>query len=346
MRVLRGNLHVHSQESDGTGSLAEIAGVAAQCGLDFVGINDHHVICGKSQYINGVLFLMGTEFNTCHNHYLAYHTPVSFENKQVKAAPLIEAVKKSGGIGIIAHPFEKGSNIVSFGKRYPWLDWDVQGFDAIELWNLTSQWRDAATSYFRALYLWLFKRHGPFYQGPNPQAMAKWDQLCLCRHVSGLAGSDLHAPIFRVLGLSYRVLDYPMLFSAVNNYVQVEGGNGDAKEDSAALLAALGQGKCWFALDTLGLASDFSFFATAGSDGAGMGEALSLDGERAWLHVHTPQPGRIRLYRNGKLLLQRETKKTCVISVNTGIYRVEIKVRRRRYLPWLYSNPIYIGKRE
>ena len=248
MRVLRGNLHVHSQESDGTGSLAEIAGVAAQCGLDFVGINDHHVICGKSQYINGVLFLMGTEFNTCHNHYLAYHTPVSFENKQVKAAPLIEAVKKSGGIGIIAHPFEKGSNIVSFGKRYPWLDWDVQGFDAIELWNLTSQWRDAATSYFRALYLWLFKRHGPFYQGPNPQAMAKWDQLCLCRHVSGLAGSDLHAPIFRVLGLSYRVLDYPMLFSAVNNYVQVEGGNGDAKEDSAALLAALGQGKCWFAL--------------------------------------------------------------------------------------------------
>lgn len=343
MRVLRGNLHVHSQESDGTGTLAEIAEMAAECGLDFVGINDHHVTCGQSQYVDDVLLLMGTEFNSCHSHYLAYHAPVSFASKQVKAASLIEAVKNSGGMGVIAHPFEKGSSIISGGKHYPWLDWDVQGFDGIELWNLTSQWRDAATSYWRALYLWLFKRQSPIYRGPCPRALAKWDELCLLRHVSGIAGSDLHAPIFRVLGISFKVLDYPMLFAAVNNYVQVEGVRGNAREDSAALVAALTRGNCWFAMDLLGLAHGFSFVASTGSNRVGMGEVLSLDRERAWLHVHTPQPGRINLYRNGKLLFQKIINKTFGCSVDTGVYRVEIKVRRRgRYLPWLYSNPIYI----
>src|SRR5690554_3187096 len=118
MQVLRGNLHVHFLHSDGTLSLPEIAGAARQCGLDFVGINDHYAVCGESQYLEGILFLMGTEFNSSHNHYLAYNTPVSFPERQVEAAALVDAVKKSGGMGIIAHPFEKGSKIVSSGRNY------------------------------------------------------------------------------------------------------------------------------------------------------------------------------------------------------------------------------------
>lgn len=348
MRELRGNLHVHSLESDGTLPLTEIAAVAKECNLDFVGINDHHVVCEDSKYLNDVLFLMGTEFNSAHSHYLAYNTPVSYSEKQVGVAKLVKEVRDSGGMGIIAHPFEKGSKIVSNGKHYPWLDWKVQGFDAIELWNLTSQWRDAATSYLRALYLWLFKRHVPFYQGPCLQALAKWDQLCLTGHISGLGGSDLHAPIINVLGFKFKILDYPMLFSALNNYVVVEGVSGNAREDSANLLAALCQGNCWFALDHLGLAHGFSFTASAGQTQIGMGESLSLDREKVQLHVQSPQSGRITLYCNGNPLQAIEDGRSMTCSVSSwGAYRVEIRLRpRTRYLPWLYSNPIYLKSGE
>ncbi|MGI6364664.1 MAG: CehA/McbA family metallohydrolase [Bacillota bacterium] len=345
MQVLRGNLHVHSLQSDGTLSLPEIAAIAAQTGLDFVGINDHHVICGESLYVQDVLFLMGTEFNSTHNHYLAYNTPVSYPERQVEAAALVEAVKKSGGMGIIAHPFEKGSKIVSGGKRYPWLDWDVQDYDAMELWNLTSQWRDAATTYIGALFLWLFWRHHPFFRGACPRALAKWDELCQIRHVTGLAGSDLHGPIIKALCLKFKVLDYPMLFAAVNNYVPVAEVTGAAEQDAGQLLAALSRGNCWFALDHLGLAHGFSFSATAGEEEAGMGEFLAPGGARNWLHVRSPQPGRLRVVRDGKPWLQRDIKKNLALAVEAGVYRVEIWARRgRRYLPWLYSNPIYIKK--
>ena len=78
MKELRGNLHVHSDRSDGTLPIPEIARVAADCNLDFVGINDHHALCSDNYYCEGVLILMGTEYNSRHSHYLAYDAGVSY----------------------------------------------------------------------------------------------------------------------------------------------------------------------------------------------------------------------------------------------------------------------------
>lgn len=76
-----------------------------------------------------------------------------------------------------------------------------------------------------------------------------------------------------------------------------------------------------------------------------MGEFLAPGGARNWLHVRSPQPGRLRVVRDGKPWLQRDIKKNLALAVEAGVYRVEIWARRgRRYLPWLYSNPIYIKK--
>ncbi|MGI6553209.1 MAG: hypothetical protein ACOX37_09430 [Bacillota bacterium] len=50
------------------------------------------------------------------------------------------------GLGFIAHPHEKGSKLVLDGDFFPWVDWEVDGYTGIEIWNYSSQFRDGATS--------------------------------------------------------------------------------------------------------------------------------------------------------------------------------------------------------
>lgn len=344
MRELRGNLHVHSDLSDGTLPIPDIARTAQQCELDFVGINDHHVKCSESQYLSGVLMLMGTEFNSRHSHYLAYNTSAVFEEKQVDGAEVIGAVKKSGGMGIIAHPFEKGAPAYNAGKHYPWQDWNVAGYNGIELWNLSSQWKDAIKSYPQALRMWVFNRHKPFCAGACSQALAKWDEVCQQGHVTGVAGSDLHAPYIGPRWLGLKVLGYSMLFSAANNYVLVERRTGRAEEDSALLLDALTRGRCWFALDWLAEARGFAFRAEAGGNLAAMGDTLTSRTARVWLQVRIPRRGEITVLRNGRPVhVQHARDKFEYPAQQAGVYRVEVSLERRgRKIPWIYTNPVYV----
>ena len=83
------------------------------------------------------------------HHYLALNIteeiPADDENPQA----VIEAVN-SGGLGFIAHPFEKVA-LVANGIIFPWLDWQVQGFTGIEVWNWCSQFRDGIQNLWQAL---------------------------------------------------------------------------------------------------------------------------------------------------------------------------------------------------
>ena len=342
MGELRGNLHVHSDRSDGSLSVENIAKIAAESRLDFVGINDHHVECSPNQYLNGVLMLMGSEYNSRHSHYLAYNACSDLDETQVDGPAVIEHVKKSKGMGIIAHPFEQGSPLVSRGKHYPWRDWNVEGYDGIELWNQTSQWRDAATSVCSSLSMWLFNRYKPMFAGASPQALAKWDEVCQKQHVTGVAGSDLHAPVLTVKGLQFKVLDYPMLLSAVNNYVLTDEPTGDALEDSINLIAAITKGRCWFAFDWLELAYGFIFEARSGQRRASMGEVLKKEG-KVQLFVQVPHRGQITVLCNGVPITQAFGRELEAIVYQGGVYRVEVKLKKsKKMIPWIYSNPVYI----
>lgn len=338
LRELRGNLHIHTNRSDGTLSTPEIARVANRCGLDFIGINDHFAACGPSYYQDGVLILQGTELNSAHSHYLAYNCSLTPKNKQEDGAAVVEQVRNCGGLGIIAHPFETGSPIVSGGRCYPWLNWDTDGFDGIELWNLTSQWRDSAASYWQSLRQWFFHRFRPFAQGACPKALAKWDNLCQQRHVTGLAGSDLHAPIIKKWGIQFKLLDYPMLLSAVNTYCLAEVC-GDGERDGGSVVDALRQGRCWLAYDRLSPGGGFAFSAKAGENTVGMGGAVSRAGGWAVLQIKLPRRGEIQLIHNGKPVVSEKGQYREVSVGAAGVYRVEARLNG---IPWIYSNPIYI----
>lgn len=338
IRELRGNLHIHTDRSDGSLPIDEIVRLASKCKLDFLGFNDHFAACGPSYYEKGVLIMQGTELNHDHSHFLAYNCSSVPKLKQQDGAAVAAQVKNSGGLGIVAHPFENGSPLIGRGRCYPWLNWETEDYQGIEIWNLTSQWRDSASSYWQSLCQWLFHRHRPFARGACPQALAKWDSLCQQRHVTAVAGSDLHAPWIKAWGIKFKILHYSMLLAAVNTYCLAEV-TGEAEKDGAEIFAALRQGRCWIAYDHLSLGRGFSFSAEAGENRADMGGTIRRAQGKAWLRIKLPRLGEISLIHNGIPVVREEAQARDLSVGAAGAYRVEARLKG---IPWIYSNPIYI----
>ncbi|MTI95047.1 MAG: hypothetical protein FH749_06090 [Firmicutes bacterium] len=335
----RGNLHVHSSQSDGSLAVENIAELADKLNLDFVGLNDHHVFYDCDKYFGRVLVLMGTEFNDTHNHYLAYGAPLPLDGKQLAAKEVVDHVATQGGLGIIAHPFEKGSPLVSGGRHYPWRNWDIEAV-AVEIWNCTSQWRDAIKGWTQALGMYLFNRNQPFASGPCPLALERWDQLCRKRHVTAVAGSDLHGPRLGRGLFSIEVLGYKMLLKLVNNYVLTEKQmTGEAQADAELLLNALRRGRVYIAADYLAPGSGFRFWATNSKRIVTMGDKLNSAG--AELQVQSPAPARLDLLRNGERILSCRGTELNYCALGPGVYRVEAFIGHSER-PWVYTNPIYL----
>lgn len=335
---LRGNLHIHTDQSDGTLPLEKVIRLARKAQIDFIGVNDHFAPCGPSYYKDGLLILPGTELNKVHSHYLAYGCPNAISGGQRNGSALAADIKRRGGLGIIAHPFEKGSPVVSAGRCYPWLDWDSEDFQAIEIWNLTSQWRDSVRSYWQGLCQWLFRRYQPFSEGACLDALAKWDELCLQRHVTGVAGSDIHAPKIGFWRLKFRILGYSMLFGTVNTYCLARS-RGDGAEDGEGVIDALKAGRCWSVYDRLGLGRGFSFSA-GGKDGViQMGETMARQRGKAQLYVSLPKTGAMRLIHNGRPIAKVTGQNHTFDVTAPGAYRVEAW---QKGAPWIYGNPVYL----
>ena len=79
--VVRGAIHVHSQRSDGGGTLDDIAEEANAAGLDFVVVTDHGdgTVGTRATYYDDLLLVEGAEISTRGGHYIAVgHGPTSY----------------------------------------------------------------------------------------------------------------------------------------------------------------------------------------------------------------------------------------------------------------------------
>jgi len=70
MYQVLGNIHVHSNYSDGNGNIKEIARAAKAAGLAYVIITDHNSLEGLPEegFIDDVLVLVGSEINNTKHH--------------------------------------------------------------------------------------------------------------------------------------------------------------------------------------------------------------------------------------------------------------------------------------
>ena len=103
---------MHSQRSDGSGTIDEIAAAAARIGLQFVILTDHGDGTRAPEppsYRSGVLMIDGVEISTQYGHYAAIDLPQSPYPLAGHPRDVIEDVRRLGGFRFAAHPGSPGA---------------------------------------------------------------------------------------------------------------------------------------------------------------------------------------------------------------------------------------------
>lgn len=352
MNELLVNLHIHSTYSDGSGTHAEIVDAALTAGLDVVITTDHNVfVNGLEGYYQKderrVLLMIGEEIHDQtaepqKNHLLAIGSSRELAEFAENPQQLIDGVLDAGGLAFIAHPIDPAAP--AFGEPdISWVNWEVDNYTGIELWNGMSEFKSLLRDWFRAV----FYAFNPklVARGPLPATLAKWDQLLATGNkVVAIGGSDAHA--FKVsIGPIRRIL-YPYLFhfGAVNTHIFVpQALVGDASQDSRMIIAALRQGHAFIGYDLPAATRGFRFSAQGEDESVIMGDEIVLK-NGVTLQIYLPQRAECQLIKDGEVIKTWHKREICTyIATQTGVYRVEVYCRfqgRRR--GWIFSNPIYV----
>lgn len=349
-----GNLHIHTRYSDGSGSIPGIAAAARSAGLNYIVITDHNTLRGLQEegFYDGVAVLVGAEINHKKCHYLALNIKREVSSDEDNPQKVIDNVKNAGGLGFIAHPFEKGSRYLEGGASYPWDCWPVFNFTGLEIWNYCSQIRSEATSIPRIAGWYIDKGRSSMMYSPPKECLALWDCYTASgKRVVAVGGSDAHAVRRKILGISMEIFSYTFLFRTINVYLVLKEPLKDvfhrAREQ---IYTALAGGNCYVSYDLLHPGKGFSFTVSK-SNKAGfpvvMGDEIIME-DGLLLEVKAPSSRSIiRLLAGGLLVQQADGDQLQYRITAPGVYRVEVYYKSRLSLPrpWIYSNPIYIKER-
>ncbi len=350
--IVRGAYHIHSVRSDGSGTVDSIAAAASRAGLRFIILTDHGDgtrTPDPPSYRSGVLTIDAVELNTTGGHLAALGLPATPYPFAGTPEDVIEDVHRLGGFGIAAHP----------GSPRPSLAWQAwhSGFDGLEWINADSEWRDEDW--------WRLARTLLTYPMRAPESiatlldrpdgvLAKWDEATRTRRVIALAGADAHARLAvrartdpDTSSVHVPLPGYESSFRAFSNHVVLDGPfTGNAMIDAPHLLDAIRQGRSFTVIDAFATPGALDFSAASGPHTARLGEDLAVDGAvtlRARLAA--PAGTTLVLFRDG-VRVASQSDRASGIPVDAGVYRLEAYLPSStgsRPVPWLLSNPIYVG---
>ncbi len=346
------NLHIHSTLSDGSGSYEEIAQAAGKAQVDVVIITDHNVLPrGKEGYVQvgdrKVLVLTGQEIHDQSrypqkNHLLALNTKQDYSYLADQPQLLIRKIQESGGLTFIAHPVE--SALEAFGAPdISWVDWAVEGFNGIELWNGFSEIKHVSKNKLEAIFYALFPEY--LAHSPHPAAMELWNQLLLKgRRITAIGGSDAHQLIEHIGPFKKLVYPYEYHFRAINNHVLLPTSlTGELQADKKLIYSALRNGQSFIGYDLPHPTHGFRFSAQGQSKTVSFGEEIYAKGG-VTIQVKTPASCKILLFHDGKVVQRWKGGQVCTYTTsNPGIYRIEAWIQflgQRR--AWIITNPIYL----
>jgi hypothetical protein len=342
-----GNVHIHSTLSDGTCTHDEIAQKASVAGLDFICFNDHdHMTQSlpleEEGFLEKMPILVGLEIGKKDHHYLAFNIKESISSEGLSPQEVINEVRKQGGLGFLAHPFERGMPFYEKYKTYRWNDLSVTGFTGVCIWNFASRWKEGVKSMLHALYLIKFRSQT--LKGPSRQTMSYYDELCRFRRVVAIGGSDAHGAVIKWWRFHINPLPYEFMLKTVNIHVflkrKIFKDFLNAKED---IYEAMREGRLFIANDDIYPAKGFRFnyIADDGSDLHMGEESVFYPGN---LVVESPLKGDIRLYKDGVMISHKRASEAIFSVTQKGVYRVEVYryVAFFGWRPWIFTNPIYL----
>lgn len=134
LRLLKGDLHVHTIASDGIYTVEELAFKAKANGLDFLAITDHNQTVSADALPRkaGVTLIPGVEWTHYRGHanFLGVEKPYDgpfFGNDEDEAMQRFISARQRGALVTVNHPFEGTSSFQFDLKSLP--------FDCLEVWN-------------------------------------------------------------------------------------------------------------------------------------------------------------------------------------------------------------------
>lgn len=342
-------IHVHSKYSDGSGEIPEIARYASEVGVDVVLMTDHNTLRplkdGLEGWYDSTLVLIGTEINDQknENHYLAFGIANTFDNR-LPATEYVKRIKDEGGIGFVAHPFEKRRHMKEH-PPYPWTAWESEDFTGIEVWNHMSEWIEGLTEQNKYQR---FVHPLKSISAPDPKALKIWDEHAKKRPIVGIGGVDAHAHKQNVLGFfEVEIFPYKVLFKSVrtiilcNEELNRDNSPQSIESNKNLIYSALKEGRCYignfYHADTRG----FKFFAESGDRIYQMGERIPSELKKTRFRVNLPNViGEIKLVKNGEVIDSLLGSEAIWEIVNHGIYRIEVYLDDNA---WIFSNHIRFG---
>lgn len=165
---LFGDIHIHSDASDGKYSPYKLACMAKKVGLDFIGLANHNNFSENFNLpkMNDLTFIPAVEWTHYNGHMNFLGVKAPFENSFIandekQAQKLIEHARSLGAVISVNHP---KCNIC------PYL-WENESFDMVEIWN------------------------GPM-RPTNNRGIAYWTELLKKgKKLAAVGGSDYHKPL-------------------------------------------------------------------------------------------------------------------------------------------------------
>jgi len=343
LREYVGAIHIHSKYSDGSKSIPEIASIGDAVGLDFLMFADHMTLKplaeGLERWYGRVLVLIGYEINDPQNrnHYLAFNMK-KIVKPGLPATEYVRLVRERKGIGFIAHPDEVRTALPDH-PSYPWTEWNVSGFDGIEIWNHMSEWMEGLTKWNK---LWRFLSPRKALKGPTPRTLKWWDDFNQQRKVVGIGGIDVHAFPYKLGPFTLEIFPYKVQLKSIRTHVLLdESLTPDVQASKEAVYRSLTRGRAYVSHYRWGDAKGFRFWAESKSQRADMGDSIDGTGSLA-MKVTVPQEADVRFIKDGTLMDTLRGREVAMPVQAPGLYRVEVYRRGRA---WIFSNHIRVSMR-
>lgn len=346
------NLHMHTTYSDGTGSHQDIANAAIKAGIDAVLVTDHNVlVAGKEGYHRDgkrrVLMLIGEEVHDQarqpqKNHLLVFNAQREVATFANDPQILLDNVRRAGGLSFIAHPNDKDCHPIR-EPAIDWVDWQVQGYTGLELWNHLSELKSSSPTILHIAFYVFFPHL--MSNGPEPETITRWDALhSQGKRVVAIGGSDAHALVARAGPIKRLVYPYEWHFRGVNTHLMTPTAlSGDLDTDRKMVYEALAAGHCFLGYDLPASTRGFRFSAKGREQEYCMGDETDIK-QGITLQVHTPRPAEIHLLKDGiPIRTWKDRQAGSHSPTEPGVYRIVVYLRRwGKMRTWIISNPIYL----
>ncbi len=350
----KGAFHIHSTFSDGTGNVEEISKAAKAAKLDFIVMTDHgrpNVKCSQSTgWIDGVLVVGGSEFSLNCGHLACagfgfVKKPDYFFPPEPQEA--IDDVNKVGGISFISHPLD---------KKIPWTAMEVNGFSGIEIFNSYSS--ATKTSIFNLIKFPLQYLFSKNYALLNTLSfpvdnMKLWDDFNKKGDYFGIYALDAHSKLPITKKIVFKWPSYKAMFKIFTVYVKTDKGFDRNPEYSADLLiSAMKKGRFFSVIEAVASANGFET-VFIGENGRKFDLGSRIENMKGDILVKLPFVFKtdVIVKRDGKIFkeVRENIKKELKIKIDKpGTYRLEVFVSENTFddLPWILTNPFFIGKKK